>query len=326
MIFSYVSGAEILARYKELFAQEQCKIILFFLGTGYDKTFIEDVKRISNDLDALTGSHALAVAFNSPPAIPPEGARNPLGFRASGEYHQWADWSNYASEMTEKIYKLAECFDVRPDHLPCLLFVVPHPPQDFAVVRLFKNRLYEDVYPKLREIFGDWFREQKGVHQLRLLANGRWRDGNRPRVKFDNDMLRNFLREEVCPIVQKECVEQIISLGVDAEETRRAFARLDKQPTSIRPVVDFLKKHDLSVSIRGEHINAETFSQAYRELVKHMANIALEKAVQVVPDFPLKKVEELNKSYFAIYIGQLARKYGPLGGNVFMLVSKIFGI
>ncbi|MBS3030747.1 MAG: hypothetical protein HCA25_00505 (plasmid) [Dolichospermum sp. DET50] len=326
MLYSFITGIDILNRYKAELARGQFKVVIFFLATVYDSQLLEDIKRLDRDIDRLTGPHALAIAFMPPslndslPRIGNNFNKNTDSFEAAGRNWNPGEFDSFANAMTQNAYDLADLFYIPYNDLPSIVFVNPQDLSEVATLKLDDKGL-SPVYGRIREVFGEWYKEHRKMldkaDQLLLFANNPLTIGfpgsssssslgehfktSRMRRLFDD-----FIRETVYLIVEKGMLELISKTSVDEGKVKQQLIMLYKHPLKLESrqsgilrkqrVVDFLKEENLSINLIGEQITWDRFQSRYFELISNAASQELQMRKVNPPPFPLRKLENIDKN------------------------------
>lgn len=325
MLYSFLTGIDILNRYKAELARGQFKVLIFFLATVYDSQLLEDIKRLDRDIDRLTGPHALALAFMPPslndslPRLGNDFNKNADSFEAAGRNWNPGEFDRFADAMTQNAYDLADLFDLPYNDLPSIVFVNPQDLSKVATLKLDKRGL-APVYGRIRQVFWEWYNEHREMldkaDQLLILANNPLTLGfsycppssslgghlktSRMRRLFDD-----FIRERVYPIVEKSMLELISKTSVDEGKVKQQLIMLYKHPLKLerqqnsilrkQRLVDFLKEENLSINLIGEQVTWDMFQSRYFALISNTASQELQMRKVNPPPFPLHKLGNIDK-------------------------------
>ncbi|MBN3945133.1 MAG: hypothetical protein HWQ38_01000 [Nostoc sp. NMS7] len=326
MHYSFITGIDILNRYKAELAKGQFKVLIFFLATVYDSQLLEDIKRLDRDIDRLTGPHALAIAFMPPspndslPHLGNDFNKNTDYFEAAGRDWNAGDFDSFANAMTQNTYDLADLFNIPYNDLPSIVFVNPQDILEIATLKL-DNKGLSPVYERIRQVFWEWYNEHKEMldkaDQLLILANNTLTidfsnssSSSSLRKHFQTSRMRrlfdDFIREKVYPIVEKGMLELISKASVDEERIKQQLIMLYKSPLKLkRPqnrilqkqrLVDFLQEENLSINLIGEQVTGDRFQSRYFELISNAASQELQTRKVNPPAFPLHKLKNIDKS------------------------------
>ncbi len=292
MIYSYTSGVDILTLHRDKLLEGKFKVLLFFLATQFDEHFLQDVIKLGSDLDALTGKHALAIAFLPPPNSIPSGFG---GIRAFGKSFNERELKDLADAMTRNSYEIARMFGVKFDNLPALLFVNPNNFSEIAIVSL-RNLSIRDIYSDLREIFSQWYTEHDVIRQsegLRLLSKNPFEV-----YKTHKDLRSDFdeiARKYVIPKVQAGVQELIDSGKANPQELLRKFHGLTKQPRNIEVISQYIKNNGLIILFDGSKVDGIGLAEKYESLIAASAMQESITSGKTIPEFPLELVKKMKR-------------------------------
>jgi hypothetical protein len=300
MIYSYTTGIDILQNHIDQIKRGQFRVLLFFLGTAYDESFLDGVKSLAKDLDALTGPHCLAMAFMPPPRDNPFKQSDYVdAFKGGGKDRNIDEWDDFVSEMTKNTYELARYLDIPEHHLPCLVFIDTDN-TEFAILRL-RDKTLREIYPKLREIFADWYSANKEVFdRYDSAAAARGYIAESSHVKR---LMEEKLRQEVIPDLEQVFVEAIAgNTTLDLQKAKGYFRNLRQQPLNTQPLVDFLRSNNLTIEVGEDKIGWQDFNLHYRQLYRSKVQTEenwFSKPPELnspVTKFPMDKIEQLSNS------------------------------
>jgi hypothetical protein len=300
MITSYVSGRKLLEDHIQQIEQGCYDVLVFFLASQADGATLLDIAKLGKDLDRLSGSRCLVIAF-MPPGNAPSGKLYELFDQApTPKDSAGKDWDAFVSAMTDNTYDLAEYFEIPFAELPCMLFV-DTALGTYAVLPLSGKPL-TDIYPKLRRIFGEWYARLAVVgdrDHLLELAHSRPSACTRSTSPPLRQGMREVLLREVFPIIEKSVIESV--QGQPEEVRSRAHRVLNATragPTSMRALERFLSDHNLSVTLGGRLVHADELSRANDELFSERMGLIVQASVGRAemqrPRFPIREVTRLG--------------------------------
>jgi hypothetical protein len=342
MIVSYTTGVDVLAHHLEDISRGQFRVLLVFLGSTYDEAFLKSVKSLATDLDNLTGPHCLAIVFMPPPKENPfrpyDFVWSEGKFRGGGKYRHVTEWESFVDEMTRNTYELASFLGIPLHYLPCLAFIDPQYPEEFATLRLHDETLY-DIYPQLRKLFSQWYAENKDVLDAYDLATreypytGGYGDiPNSPRIKR---LTEERLRQGVIPAVE-EAFGSLLAANrdLDQEKVRRRLKKLRKQPQNTQPLVSFLQTHALTIQLDGIPTTWSNFDSVYRRLYQSKAlpdpyQFGPQVLASNVSRFPMHKVKSMGNN---AELRRLGRRVGEgtvaskPAFDIVLAILKVFGL
>src|SRR5579871_1216010 len=292
MVWSFKTGTEILLEHQEELVNNQFKVLLFFLATQFDGDILNQLLRMSGDLDALTGRYALVVAFMPPPS---EDYHGPWAVSISAQPVDEKRRCDFIQAMTENSYELARVFGLNYRELPVLLFINPKDFSKVAVVSL-RNRAFTDIYSDMRSLFSDWYNSHKSIllrgGQLALLAKSPfaiYRLHKELRPDFER-----IARDYVLPIVR----DSFISLGHEYDIHYQAllhrYNHLCKQPRNITSFQEYLTNNELTIRIDRRDISGHQFEAEYERLITKFANQESINAIKVIPEFSLETIKAIG--------------------------------
>ena len=331
VIVTYVSGVRILKQHLGAIRRGDIRVLMFFLGSRYDYAFLKEVKEIDRDIDQLTGSHCLAVAF-----VPPPQVSEMAGFQSIDDV--WPrrkddpdGLADYVDAMTRNTYELARYLGVA-DELPAIAFVSTDSADEYALLHMSGRTLHE-VYPSIRKVFAEWYQSNKTAIDADNLARLAPRDHALPHGV--RTAIEDAIRERVVPVVAAAFDELLAQQPrLPAAKMRRMVHRLRKHPRDVKALADFMRHEKLSVPFDGQMLDATRFEREFARMceacgVEVIASTADASRAAPLTPFPLSSVRAIDrsaqlKSFASSASGILAKSKdaaGVLGG-----ILRLFGL
>jgi hypothetical protein len=301
MIFTYKSGIDVLHNHLQDIRDGKFRVLLFLLGSSFDGDFLKDIKNLTSDFDQLTGPHCLVVAFMPPPTSDPF-AFWPEGNRAK----EIEDWPAFVDAMTRNTYELARCLGVQQEELPSLVFIDAERPSEIAVLSLRRKGLQE-VYPDLRKIFSNWYAKNKASLDQQALAASIDESSLHVFLRFESPhvgrLIDDRLREIVVPAVERgfqQLIQSDATLKPTVGKVRNLTGTLRGQPRNYRGIAEYLARHNATIVLEGNSIDAKSFPSAYEALaIKAVHGITASKPADEgsakLSPFPLDEIRDLNR-------------------------------
>jgi len=301
-IYSYQTGEDILYDHIEDIESGKYRVLLFFLGSKYDNSFLQEVVDLRKDLHKLTGEHCLAILFSPPPESSPWGEGRKIHL---SEFYPMEDWPSFVEEMTQKTYELAAALSVSFQNLPCIAFVNPHVPERVAILRI-QNASFSSHYMKLRGLFSDWYQEHKVIFdQFEYLSYiAKYGYGTNLGTQKPPSSLLSLIREKVAPTISSIIEEAFMVVATDSHLymglVRRRLKTFRKQPRNLSVLIDLLTEYNLTITTDNKLIGPKQLAAFYENQCEELlftrdeALTRLESIRTNLPDFPLERVKEID--------------------------------
>ncbi|MCR5869401.1 hypothetical protein LRS12_00675 [Sphingomonas sp. J344] len=245
---------------------------MLFLGTEYDRAFLDDVVHYGHDLDSLLhGNLCIGVLFMPPPESP--------GGRLEDEFERfhslrWSEDPTLTEKLVERMskesYDVARFLGIPLQDLPGIAFLSASEPDNVAYVPLRKSSL-KDIYPDLRRVMSDWYSDNRAVlEQFRT----EWREAR-------NEQVAHFAHQVGNEIQRSGKASHLV------RKLPRAISRAGEDPADLR---NLMVRQGLSVEIEGKVLDGTAVEQ---ELV------ALRQRAQAspppLPDFQLDRIRKVSR-------------------------------
>ena len=155
--YIYEYGSDILFDHIDDIESGKIRVLLFFLGTKHDESFLREVVDLRKDLSKLTGDHCLAVLFMPPSLERPRPEDEEVYYTKN--FLPIENWSSFVDEMTSKTDELADVLNIRKDDLPSLAFVEPQNPERVAILRMRDSNSSCKGFVSWRSFSSSWVRK-----------------------------------------------------------------------------------------------------------------------------------------------------------------------
>jgi hypothetical protein len=330
VIVSYLSGVQILTEHLAAIRSGEIRVLMFFLGSQYDHGFLREVREIHSDIDALTGSCCLAIAF-----MPPPPAQQLARFSFVDEGLRRDDpqaLERYVAAMTTNTYALADHFDLPLNDLPAIAFVSTDAPDDYAILPL-RGRTMREVYPSIRAIFSEWYQSNKHAIDARILQR---LDPDERTVPRDvRAAIETAIGEQVVPLVAAAFEELLLQHPqMPAARVRRMLARLRRHPKDVKALADVLRHEKVKLPLNGESFDPGQFEREFDRMcgrigAEIIASAAHASGPAALTPFPLSRVIAADR--FAQMHSLATSASGTMGkardaAGVVGSILKLFGL
>ena len=318
MIISYLTGIEFIESYRYELESGQYKVLLFFLGTEYDREFLESVAKFSTDINHLIGQHALAVAF-----LPPPKDIHTKKLEVLDKAKSFENEEEFAKAMTQSTYEIARHFCITD--LPSVVFINPKNMTEVATIKI-ENSL-SDVYKDLRKIFGDWYVTYKEEFDKVKRLKGLYiktRLGNQRKKKESIYELKSFIREQIIPVINKSLESASEKNQIHPSFVNKLIENLYHQPLSTQGIEHLLTKNKIVLLVEEREVIGSNFRDEYFKLIHRDLN-------KLLPEFSFERVKRISRKIQVKNLGSSALKgAGKIAEiqktklNIFDFLTSIF--
>ncbi len=274
MMISYVPGSVVLQRLWKKGQLGQARLLLLFLGTEYDRSFLEDVIRYGHDLDALLHDKFCIGLLFMPPPGSEAGERSAI---ANFKYFHNLPWRDdpelterVVKRMTSESYDLARSLEIPFENLPGIAFLSASEPGAVAYLSLAHSSLPE-VFRDLRRVMSDWYQDNRRALEAH---------------RADRELA---FREQTANFID-QVRQGLAATGQGAHLTKKLPKALVHAPVDPSEIRNLMIRHNFAVEIDGKEMKG---GDVERQLIELRSTPPA--GLPDLPNFDLDRIRRVNR-------------------------------
>jgi hypothetical protein len=285
LFYVYEDPVEFVRRRAKHVNDGQYRLILLFLGTQFNEEFVREVEGLTQDIDSLTGPHAMAILFTPPPSPPADFMSGFGSFRALGK--DWIFWDEFLKAMTDGAYSLAESLGIPYKDLPVVVFLDPDEDDPEFAVWKFKNVTFRELYDDLRSVLNHWYQDNSEliakIALLEKIVKYQWNKvpSNQPEMP----VFKAYVKDTVVP----KLLEAAEIAGVSGEVKQR-IEGLSSEPRNTAVMGPALAKSLNPLVVGNEEWTADTFGPKFFAFAHDEADVKRRELLRSLK-FPLQSID-----------------------------------